>query len=57
MSDSKDVFTEHVSAGSAQSGHVEQRRRSGRFKHHCGRFWWLYALLVAALVLVIVLPM
>jgi hypothetical protein len=57
MSDIKDGFAEHVGAGSAPSGHVQQQRRSGRFKHHCGRFWWLYALLVVVLVLVIVLPM
>jgi hypothetical protein len=57
MADDKDEFTEHISTGSGLSGQVDQQRRSGRFKHHCTRFWWLYILLVAVLVLVIVLPM
>jgi hypothetical protein len=57
MADNKDGFIEHVSTGSGPSDQVDQQRRSGRFKHHCTRFWWLYALLVAVLVLVIVLPM
>jgi hypothetical protein len=57
MADNKDGFTEHISTDSGPSGQVDQQRRSGRFKHHCTRFWWLYILLVAVLVLVIVLPM
>ena len=57
MSDNKNGLTEHVSAGADPSGHVEKHRGSGRVKHHCGRFWWLYILLVVVLVLVIVLPM
>ena len=57
MFDNKNSLTEHVSAGADPSGHVEKQRRSGRVKRHCGRFWWLYILLVIVLVLVIVLPM
>jgi hypothetical protein len=57
MSDSKDGFVEHVSAGSDPTGHVKQQRGSGRFKRLCARFWWLYTLLVAVLVLITVLPM
>jgi hypothetical protein len=57
MADVKDGLTEHVSAGLDPSGEVDQQRRSGRFKHHCTRFWWLYVVLVTVLVLVIVLPM
>jgi hypothetical protein len=57
MADNKDGFAEHISAGLGPSGEVDQQRRSDRFKHHCMRFWWLYFVLVAVLVLVIVLPM
>jgi hypothetical protein len=57
MADTKDGLTEHISAGVGPSTEVDQQRRSGRFKHHCTRFWWLYVVLVAVLVLVIVLPM
>ena len=57
MEDNKDGFTEHISTGSSPSGKVDLQRCSSRFKHHCTRFWWLYILLVAVLVLVIVLPM
>jgi hypothetical protein len=57
MADNKDGFAEHISAGLGPSGEVVQQRRSGRFKHHCMRFWWLYFVLVAVLVLIIVLPM
>jgi hypothetical protein len=57
MADTKDGLTEHISTGLGPSGEVDQQRPSGRFKHHCTRFWWLYVVLVAVLVLVIVLPM
>jgi hypothetical protein len=57
MADNKDELIEHTSTSSGPSSQVDQQRRSGRFKHHCTRFWWLYILLVAILVLVIVLPM
>ena len=57
MADVKDGLTEHISADLGPSGEVDQQRRSGRFKHYCIRFWWLYVVLVAVLVLVIVLPL
>lgn len=57
MSDDKNGFTEHLSASSEPGGVVQQQRRSGRFKRHCGRFWWLYALLIVITVLVSVLLM
>lgn len=57
MPGSKEGFSEHISTDSTPPAYGGQQGRSGRLKRHCVRFWWLYASLVAILVLTIVLPM
>jgi hypothetical protein len=52
MADHKDEYTEHISATPSPPARIDRQRRSVRFKHHCMRFWLLYALLGAVIILV-----
>ena len=54
----KGNYTEHVSDDSSPPGSQRKGLRSrGRAGHHCGRFWWIYLIVLCVVVLVIVLPM
>jgi len=49
----KETGTTHVE----DDGVTKKTTFGQKLKRHCSRFWWLHALVLIAVVLVIVLPM
>lgn len=55
--DTKAAGTNVEANGDTTSGFVKKESFGSKAKRHCAKFWWLWLIIFAIIVLIVVLPM